>query len=126
MDPTLGRAEQTTGDVPVVAVSGELDLASVPGLRGRLEAHLDAGRSMIVVDLRAVTFLDSTALGVLVGVLKRCRELGGDLRLVITEPRILKLFRITGLQEAFSISPFVDTERSGGSAEGARREEGPT
>jgi anti-sigma B factor antagonist len=78
------------------------------------------------VDLRAVTFLDSTALGALVGVLKRCRELGGDLRLAITEPRILKLFAITGLQKTFSISPVVDIEGSGGSTERARGEEDPT
>jgi len=65
-----------------------------------------------VVDLLGVTFLDSTALGVLVGALKRCREAGGDLRLVIAEPRILKVFEITGLTEVFTITPTIDEARS--------------
>ena len=50
-----------------------------------------------------MTFLDSTALGVLVGALKRCREQGGELRLVVTEPRIVKIFEITGLTTVFRI-----------------------
>jgi anti-sigma B factor antagonist len=125
MEPTFGLAEHMTGDVPVVEVSGELDLATAPELRERLDAHLDAGRYTIVVDLRSVTFLDSTALGVLVGALKRCRERDGDLRLTTAEPRILKLFTITGLNETFSISSAVDASESG-SSEGARRQAGPS
>jgi anti-sigma B factor antagonist len=115
MDPALTVVEHRIGEVPVVAASGELDLATSPGLRELLEAHLDAGRSTIVVDLRAVTFLDSTALGVLVGALKRCRELNGDLRLVVTEQRTLKLFTITGLNEMFSIHASVEVATRSGS-----------
>jgi anti-sigma B factor antagonist len=55
-----------------------------------------------------VTFIDSIGLGVLIGVSKRVGESGGILRLVVTEPRILKLFEITGLTDLFSIVPSVE------------------
>jgi anti-sigma B factor antagonist len=126
MDSTLGLVEHLVGDVPVVAVSGELDLASAPELREVLDRHLDSATSLIVADLGAVTFLDSTALAVLVGALKRCRGVDGDLRLVITDPRILKLFTITGLHETFSISPSVDAALRSGATGDAPSEEGPT
>ncbi len=62
----------------------------------------------MVVDLLGVSFLDSTALGVLVGSFKRIRESGGDLKLVIAEPRILKVFEITDLVRVFPIFSTVD------------------
>ena len=61
-----------------------------------------------VVDLEAVEFLDSTGLGVLVGGLKRVRAHEGSLRLVCTQERILKIFRITGLTKVFPIHSSVD------------------
>ena len=94
--------------IPVVAVSGEVDVATAPTLRDRLQAQVAEGHSTLVVDLIGVTFLDSTALGVLVGALKRCRDAVGDLRLVAREPRVLKVFEITGLNEVFTISDTVE------------------
>jgi|SRR5271166_672562 len=103
MDHSFEITETTDAGLPVVAVAGEIDVATAPGLRERLQALVAAGNATIVVNLLEVSFLDSTALGVLVGVLKRCREAGGDLRLVVSEPRILKVFEITGLTDVFAI-----------------------
>ena len=108
MDQTFHITEDTSRAVPVVSAAGEIDVATAPPLRDRLQALTASGRSTIVVDLLDVSFLDSTALGVLVGALKRCRESGGDLPLVITEPRILKVFEITGLTDVFPIHPTID------------------
>jgi anti-sigma B factor antagonist len=97
----------------VLAVKGEIDVYSAPRLRERLVELVSEGHRQIVVDLEAVDFLDSTGLGVLVGGLKRLRSHGGDLSLVCTQPRILKVFEITGLTTVFSIATSVDeaTER---------------
>ena len=111
MDETF-RIDQTDEDgIPVLGVSGEIDVATAPDLRDRLQGCVAKNQSTIVVDLLDVTFLDSTALGVLVGGLKRCRESGGDLHLVIAEPRILKVFEITGLTEVFPIHATLDGAR---------------
>ena len=107
MEQDFGITDGEVGGVPVVSVTGEIDVATAPELREHLQRQVAAGASTVVVDLLDVSFLDSTALGVLVGVLKRCREAGGDLRLVIAQPRILKVFEITGLTSVFTISETV-------------------
>ena len=98
------RIEERAGATPpVIAVSGEIDVATAPQLRECLHGVIAQGESTVVLDLLGVTFLDSTALGVLVGALKRCRELGGELHLVVADPRIMKIFEITGLTNVFTI-----------------------
>jgi anti-sigma B factor antagonist len=92
----------------VLAVKGEIDVYSAPRLRERLVELVSEGRRQIIVDLEGVDFLDSTGLGVLVGGLKRSRTHGGDLSLVCTQSRILKVFEITGLTTVFSIAASVD------------------
>lgn len=108
MDLTFEISDRTIGAVPVAAVTGEIDVATAPALRERLQQLVGESAPTVVVDLSGVSFLDSTALGVLVGAHKRCREAGGQLRLVITEPRILKVFEITGLTEIFPIYETAD------------------
>ena len=90
----------------VVAVSGDVDIATAPALRERLaEAVRDS--PAVVVDLAEVGFMDSTGLGVLVGGLKRVRNHDGSLQLVCTQEKILKIFRITGLTKVFPIHSSV-------------------
>ena len=69
-------------NLPTVAVSGELDLAVAPWLHDQLEALFVGGADSIAVDLTGATFLDSTALGVLVGALNQCQARGGRLHLI--------------------------------------------
>lgn len=87
----------------VLQVGGEIDVYTAPKLREQFAELVDAGRHDIVVDLEKVAFLDSTGLGVLVGALKRVRTHDGSLRLVCTQERILKIFRITGLDKVFPL-----------------------
>ncbi len=107
MDEAFGVEERNDGDASHLAVWGELDLAAAPVLRERLSAAADQSSGPLIVDLLAVTFIDSTALGVLIGTQERCQERGIDLRLVLEDARILKIFEITGLTELFAISPTV-------------------
>lgn len=92
----------------VVRVQGEVDVYTAPRLRETLLELVNEGKRQIVIDLGGVEFLDSTGLGVLVGGLKRVRSHEGDLRLVCTQNRILKVFEITGLTTVFSIFDSVD------------------
>jgi len=87
----------------VLTVQGEVDVSTAPELRERLLVVADRGFNRVVVDLSAVSFVDSTALGVLVSGAKRLRSAGGDLRLVVTQPRIAKVFEITGLTDLFPL-----------------------
>lgn len=96
------------GDVPVVAVSGEVDVYSAPALKDNLTELLQSGVTSVIVDLGNVAFLDSTGLGALVEARAATSEAGGSLALVCNHERILKLFTITGLDGVFAIHPTVD------------------
>jgi anti-sigma B factor antagonist len=89
--------------LPVLEVAGELDLAVAPRLRDQIDALFVGGAISIILDLSQATFLDSTALGVLVGALTTSKELGGHIHLVVTEPQILRVLSITGLGDEFSV-----------------------
>jgi anti-sigma B factor antagonist len=97
-----------SGDRTVVDVTGEIDVYTAPVLREELASLIDSEHTDLIVDLSQVAFMDSTGLGVLVGALKKVRTLGGDLRLVISEDKILKVFRITALTQVFTIHPTID------------------
>ncbi len=97
----------------VVLVTGEVDVYTAPQLRAALDAHIAAGHSRLVVDLDNVDFLDSTGLGVLVGRLKLVRNKSGWLRIVCSNERILRVFRITGLDKVFAIHTSVDAALAG-------------
>ena len=112
----LGLDVDVTDGVPVVAVRGEVDFGSAPRLRELLVSTAMEGNHQVVVDLRAVDFLDSTGLGVLVGALKRVRANSGELALVCTSPRIRKVFEVTGLTKDFALYDTVDDAASGNSS----------
>jgi anti-sigma B factor antagonist len=109
----LGLDVSEQNGYSVLAVSGEVDVATVPRLREQLHGLVAQGSNKIVVDLDSVDFLDSTGLGVLVGALKRVRSNDGELSLVCTQPRIRKVFEVTGLTKVFNLYDSVDEAVSG-------------
>jgi len=104
----LGLDVSERGKYAVLSVRGEVDVYTAPKFREGLIELVTEGKHQIIVDLEGVDFLDSTGLGVLVGGLKRLRSHDGDLVLVCTQNRILKVFEITGLTKVFSIFDSVD------------------
>jgi anti-sigma B factor antagonist len=87
----------------VVRADGELDVSTAPQLRQTITTAFDEGGGKVIVDLTAVTFMDSTTLGVLIGAHNRVRETGGSLGLVCPDDKIRRVFRITGLDEVFTL-----------------------
>jgi anti-sigma B factor antagonist len=109
MPPEFSLSSESIDDTRhVVAVSGEIDLFTAPELKSALGEALESGRTRIVVDLTNTTFLDSTALGVLIGAVKRLRSRDGVLTIVNTDQNIAKTFEITGLDQIFTIRPTRD------------------
>ncbi len=102
MELTLNVHPEPPG-FTVIEVGGEIDVYTAPKLRERLVSLVESGSYELIVDMESVEFLDSTGLGVLVGGLKRVRAHEGWIDLVCTQSRILRIFRITGLNRVFSI-----------------------
>lgn len=90
--------------VVLFALYGEVDLHVAPELRDRLANAIEEGANYIVLDLARVTFMDSMALGVLLGALKRLRPRDGELRLVVPSSDLRRLFEITLLDQVFTLS----------------------
>jgi anti-sigma B factor antagonist len=92
------------GDLAIMAMGGELDYEASPQLRARLVGAIKAGGRRLVLDLSDVTFIDSTAIGVLAGTVARLDEAGGgSLAVVSTNDKVLQIFEITGLDGVISL-----------------------
>jgi anti-sigma B factor antagonist len=91
----------------VIAVEGELDLSTAPRLKWMLVEALQAGQTQLIVDLSATSFMDSTALGVLIGV-NRGLDVGARLAIVCPRSKVLKIFELSGMDGAFSVFDTLD------------------
>ena len=87
----------------LVAVAGEIDIATVAGLRERLVALAARGRPL-VTDLDQVGFIDAAGLGALVGAARLAAEHGGGLHVVCARQQVRRLFRITGLDHSIPLA----------------------
>ena len=102
--PQLQVTEDDVDDqTHVLALRGELDVATVPRLAEPLREALAAGKTAVVIDLGELTFLDSTGLMVLLNGLRRVVRQGGNLAIVCTNPTVLRLFDITGTATTFTV-----------------------
>lgn len=110
---SLSITTEMQGEATVVRVGGDLDVYTAPRLKETLE-QVVAGGGLAVLDLSAVQFIDSTALGVLVGALQLAQANGGDFRFVVNDPFVLKIFRITGFDGVFSIHPQLEDALAAG------------
>ena len=93
---------ETGGDAPgVLAVSGELDIATVDQFLAQARAALDTASGVLVVDFGGVTFVDSTGLGSLVRLGNEARRNGKHLDLVRVRREVRRVLDLTGLSEIF-------------------------
>jgi anti-sigma B factor antagonist len=82
----------------VVAVSGELDIVTSQQFDDYL-SEASAGRDLVVLDMSAVDFMDTSALAVIVGHWRRQEEAGGKFLLAGARYRYTKALWITGLAD---------------------------
>lgn len=88
-----------------IIVHGEIDLYNANELKEKVNSATDrAETGNLIIDLKDVDYIDSTGLGILIGIKRRCTEKNGNLVLVLYSDRINKLFEITGLNKIFSIA----------------------
>ncbi len=84
-----------------------LDASNADELRQRLSA-VERAHSRLVFDMSRVEFLDSSIIGALVGLLRRARAAGGDVKLAALHPDIEMIFELTRLQRVFRILPSIE------------------
>lgn len=101
--PADGSPEGAEGGCTVITVAGDVDISTSPELRSALAEANGAGARAIVVDLSEVSFVDSTALGVLVGGYTGVRNNGGRFAVVNDYEAVLKVLRITALHDVLGV-----------------------
>lgn len=87
-----------------VDVTGEIDVYTAPKLREALFPLSERSRVSMIINLSGVEYMDSTGLGVFVGVFKNVRSGNGDFQLIGLSDRLRRLFEITGLADIMNIS----------------------
>jgi anti-sigma B factor antagonist len=106
-----------------VDLVGRLDARTASTARDLLHGCIDEGDGDLLLHVGELEIWDSTGLGVLVGALKRLRAASGTFGLVCSKEPLLKIFRITALDQVFPIYPSVEAATS---ATDARDGSGPT
>lgn len=94
------------GEVHVVEILGEHDIASAPDLRIALEGALAAAPTGVVADLTSASFIDSTILGVLLGGREKARELGRGFAVLLGpdgQLAVRRIIEVTGLGPILSV-----------------------
>lgn len=96
-----------TGPYTVVGVTGEVDVATAPSLRDTVLALLNRGVSDLVLDLRAVTFIDSTGVGSLLRIHHRAGLLDASAHFVADQPTVLRTLDLMHLRGRLHVTPSV-------------------
>ena len=86
-----------------VKVIGEVDIDTAAELKTKLLDILDQKNRSVILNAEDLDYIDSTGLGMLIGIVKKLKSEGNDLIIINPKPAILKLFTITGLDKVFSI-----------------------
>jgi anti-sigma B factor antagonist len=92
----------------ILTLTGRLTAASSSPLREKIKQLTDTQSSQILIDMNAVTFIDSSGLAALVSGLKSARERGGWLKLIGVNATVQQTFKITQLDRVFGIYPTIE------------------
>ena len=92
----------------VLRVSGEIDMATSAGLKRHLVEIAREEPPVVVLDLTSVDFFDSSGLNAVVAGHRLMRHHGGEVRIVCSEPRVTRVFEISGLTHVFTLHDSVD------------------
>ena len=91
----------------VVTPRGRINIATAPDMKGTLKRLADDGYIQLIVDMHAVTFIDSSGLAALVSAFKVSRQAGGTVRLVGLNKQTITVFEATLLDRVFEFYPDV-------------------
>jgi anti-sigma B factor antagonist len=106
MGDALVTSQHLDDGAAIIDVRGELDVTTVNGFRTLLVDTITRQRpARVVVDMRRVTFMDSTGIGALVVGYNTAREIGADFTVRNPSAFVLRQLHITGLTEVFGMPP---------------------
>jgi anti-sigma B factor antagonist len=90
-------------DRTTLRIEGVLDAVTVPDIRPTVDAIVNEQRKVIEVDLSSLRLIDSSGVGVIVSLYKRCNAYGGTVRVSGVKDQPLTIFRLLKLDRVFSL-----------------------
>ena len=101
--PLLTVERQQIGWRVVLAVTGEVDLASAPSLRSAIDSALDAGAQELWIDLSTATFLDSAGVHLLIAAREQADDLRRRLAVICPPGPVRRVLDLTGATDALPL-----------------------
>ncbi|CDQ40901.1 MULTISPECIES: STAS domain-containing protein [Virgibacillus] len=105
MNLSVDVVEETNKSI--VNLAGEIDAYTAPELKEALLPLTKQSGHLVEVDLEQVNYMDSTGLGIFISALKSTKENNSQMTLVNIQDRVLRLFKITGLDEIMDINSAI-------------------
>lgn len=99
--------------VTVIRPQGRLDMRVAPDIRQGLAELARTGNARMVLDLEAVSFIDSSGLGAIISGLKSAREAGGDLRIARPNQQVRLVLQLTTLDRVLKPHSSVEEAMDG-------------
>jgi anti-sigma B factor antagonist len=101
--------ERTEENIPVVSITGDIDLESSPKLRDYLKPKAAAKTPGLLLDFTGVNYIDSSGLATLIEYFQSVQSFKGKLVLACLSPRVKNVFEIVRLEQIFSLQPDIPT-----------------
>ena len=99
--------ERTEENIPVVSITGDIDLETSPQLREFLKPKSSKKTTLLVLDFSGVSYIDSSGLATLIEYFQAVQGFKGKLALASLSPRVKNVFEIVRLEQIFSLHPDV-------------------
>jgi anti-sigma B factor antagonist len=99
--------ERTEEDVPVVSITGDIDLETSPQLREFLKPKSSKKTPLLLLDFAGVNYIDSSGLATLIEYFQAVQGFKGKLALACLSPRVKNVFEIVRLEQIFSLHPDI-------------------
>ena len=93
-----------TGEETVLRIEGVLDAVTTPEIRPSIEALVAEKRKLIMVDVSSLRLIDSSGVGVIVSLFKRCKAFGGTVRVSGLKDQPLTIFKLLRLDRVFTLT----------------------
>ena len=97
------------GGISIVTITGSIDSLTSELLLEQLHAHVADGHVHLVADFSGVDYTSSAGLRVLLSTIKQTRRGGGDLRMAMVTPGVLKVLELSGFTTIIRFYDGIDT-----------------
>ncbi len=92
----------------ILGITGNLNMNNVKLVKNVFDSEVDKGAKFIAIDMKNLTYIDSSGIGSFIGLMSRLKGVGGQIYLVNMSSDIEKIFSMTKLLAFFKVYPTLE------------------